>query len=203
MTCIIAYKTKDKIYMGGDSCGYGGDSDVRIFKNPKVFKVGNILCGYAWTYRFGQVFKQCLREQELHILSDPTIREAHRPDAVIQDALIEIFIPALIQKMDEQKILEMKDGIAEGGGFFLGIQGRLFFILTDFSIVEPSGDFITLGSGYQYAMGALAAIQGAPGWEPKDKIRHALEITERYCPSVRGPFTIIEQETNHASKNQS
>lgn len=196
MTCIIGYQTGGKVYMGGDSCGYGSNSDSRIFKNPKVFKlrVGNILCGYTWTYRYGQVLKQVLKNIK------PKWGDS------IQDWLIETFVPALIAKMDEQKILEIEDGMAKVSGALLGIQGRIFVILNDLSVVEPDGNLFTLGSGYQYAIGALAAIEDAPayvsGLTPKGKIHRALEITAQYCPSVREPFTIIESQRKPPCQKQ-
>lgn len=181
MTCIIAYKTATKLYMGADSCGFRDDTDTRVFTTPKVFKAGKILCGYTSTYRFGQILERYLKG----------LKPA--PKEPVKEWLFENLIPGLIEELKKHTYLEIKDGEAWAATFILGIKGRIFRIHADFSITERACTYEVCGSGELYAVGVLAALDGAPNWTPKAKILHALKITAEHCPSVREPFIIIEE----------
>lgn len=186
MTCIIAYKTKDKIYMGSDSAvvvgGNSGEGTLirTMTEPPKVFHKEGLLIGFAGTPRFGQIVRDCFYPTPLG------------KNENIVTYLTTTFVNELIKTLDELKHLEIRTGEACGYQFLVGAQGRFFKISVDFAVIEVDDAFTAIGSGEDYALGALAALKDAPELNIKEIIRYALEITARYCPSVREPFTIIE-----------
>jgi len=56
MTCIVGVVDKGKVYMGADSAGVGG-LDLRVRKDPKVFKNGPFLIGCTSSFRMIQLLQ--------------------------------------------------------------------------------------------------------------------------------------------------
>lgn len=77
---------------------------------------------------------------------------------------------------------------AEGldGRLIVAARGRLW-LCDDTDFLLPIRDsFFAIGSGSPYAMGALAASAGG-GASMAARVKHAVEVSARYCPSVRAP----------------
>ncbi len=54
MTCIVGLAHGGRVYMGADSAGVAGlDIDTR--RDPKLFKVGDLLIGFTTSFRMGQL----------------------------------------------------------------------------------------------------------------------------------------------------
>jgi ATP-dependent protease HslVU (ClpYQ) peptidase subunit len=82
-----------------------------------------------------------------------------------------------------------KEKEAESGGtFMVGVRGRLFIVESDYQVVEPAPPFAAVGGGAPYALGSLATSTGSPA----ARIKKALEVSERFCIGVRGPFRVVQ-----------
>lgn len=184
MTCIIGYMTGGKIYMGGDSAVVtqdGNSAIIRTMTEPcKVFKTGEWLIGFSGTPRFGQILRDCFHPTPIGTGEN------------VVKYLTETFVKELIETLDKLKYLEIRNGEVSCYPFLIGVRGRIFKIGTDLVVLEVKDNFTAIGSGEEFALGALSAIEGISGLGVKDKILHAFRIVAKYHPYVREPFTIIE-----------
>lgn len=184
MTCIIGYMAGGKIYMGGDSAVITKSGDSAIIRTmtepPKVFKTGEWLIGFSGTPRFGQILRDCFHPTPIGTSED------------VVKYLTETFVKELIETLDKLKYLEIRNGEASCYPFLIGTQGRIFKIGTDLVALEVKDDFTAIGSGEEFALGALDALENYSNLTVKQRIANALRITAKYHPYVREPFTIIE-----------
>ena len=56
MTCIVAIKHDNEIWMGGDSAAFRDDERTNR-ADEKVFKNGDFLLGYSGSFRVGQLIR--------------------------------------------------------------------------------------------------------------------------------------------------
>ena len=86
---------------------------------------------------------------------------------------------------------EKVDNRESGGSALVGYQGRLFQIQTDMSIVEPDPPLWAVGSGYEFALGAMHYARTL-GRKPTTTLTAGLEAAAAYNPYVMPPFHIRE-----------
>jgi hypothetical protein len=72
----------------------------------------------------------------------------------------------------------------------VGIGGKVFEFCNDWHFGEDINDFNAVGSGTSFALGSLYSTRRLRN--PNARIQLALESAERFSPSVKGPFTILE-----------
>jgi hypothetical protein len=88
-------------------------------------------------------------------------------------------------------------GQDRGHSFLVGYQGQLFRIEDNFQVVVTQGTFVALGSGENYALGAMFAT---PGVAPEERIYLALRAAASYNLTIREPFTLCSlpySQDNH------
>lgn len=105
------------------------------------------------------------------------------PDAY----LIKQFIPAVIKLMEANGIGTKENplGLLE---LLVGLQGRLFEIESGAFVLESPNGFASLGSGSDVALGSMVALIQNTTEKPWDILDKALEHSQMYCPSVKGPW---------------
>jgi len=86
------------------------------------------------------------------------------------------------------------DGSAEGQ-LLVAFQGRLFGIGGSYGVVERRGGWDSIGSGCEFALGALYATRGQ---RPERRVRVALRAAARYDLHVAAPFQIERLDTSPA-----
>jgi ATP-dependent protease HslVU (ClpYQ) peptidase subunit len=157
MTCIVGFEYADRVYIGGDLQGTGYNNKV-VHHQPKVFVRNGVAFGYTTSYRFGQLLE--------HALPDPIV-----PDKVeeVYPWLIKVLVPAI------KTVL--KDNDYEGGGnCLIGVKGQLWELQNDYSVLRSVNGYAAVGSGYEYANGAmyahlpskpLARSHRASAWTPR------------------------------------
>ncbi len=176
MTCIVGVAHNGKVYMGGDSSASDEhNSFVSTRKEPKVFIKGDYLIGYAGSFRFGKVLE--------HTFIPPKLNDDN-----LDRFLNTIFIDSLRQYCDESKVDPSSE--QDSAEMLLGVNGRLFEFCNDWHFGEDSNNFNSIGSGSQFAMGSIFSTRRIKS--PHARIKTALEASERFSPSVSGPFTILE-----------
>ena len=181
MTCIVGIEHEGKVYMGGDSASVS-DWDMRISTTPKVFRKQNLLIGYTWSFRMGQVIQYAHDLPEL----------AEHPDNYAY--LIESFIPFVRNAFREAGFLKIENAQEEGGQFLVGIRGEIFTIHSSFSVLRAVDGFDSIGCGFAYALGALRILKliGEFKVDPKIIINHALETAAYFSNGVSAPFIFEE-----------
>lgn len=176
MTCIVGLEYKNKVFLGGDIQGTGGNNKV-VHTQPKVFHKKDLVFGYTTSYRFGQILE--------HNLVNPVIPEK---DEEIYKWLVTVLVP------DIKTILKSND-YSEGGNCLIGIRGQLWDMQNDFSVLRSVRGFGSVGSGYEYAMGSISTSlnKAKPTSETiaKNIIKNAILTAGTFSPSVGQDSVII------------
>jgi len=168
MTCIIGLVHNDKVYIGGDSAGISG-SNLTIRADPKVFRNGPFLIGFAGSFRVGQLLHYALKAP-IH------------PDGMGDYEYMVVEFIKTVRTM-------LKDnGFDNGPCFLCGYKNQLYSVDSDFQVGLPLYRIAAVGCGGNIALGAVHALAG---WEPEDKIKRALEISAELNTGVAPPFTIM------------
>lgn len=180
MTCIVGYTDGMYVYIGGDSAGLSG-WELTARKDPKVFCVGEFVMGFTTSFRMGQILCHSFNPPEIPDGSD------------IYRYMTTEFVDEIRRVMREKGFAERHHEAEKGGQFLVGVRGRLFRVDSDFQVGETVHGFDAVGCGGSLAIGAMAAmLLEIMIWEvtPRDIIRKALQIAERFNGGVRGPFII-------------
>lgn len=176
MTCIVALKQNNKMYLAGDSIGYGDYTWAVTRKDPKVFKVKgrNILVGYTTSFRMGQL-----------LMFNSKIFPKKGPYNF--EYMVTKVVPNLI-KVYEENGFEKKqtDGQRDGGTFIVAFKDKFFEVQDDFQVQEVYEPFSACGCGRSTALASLMSTTHMK--DPLERLRIAMEVTAKIMPGVAGPF---------------
>lgn len=104
--------------------------------------------------------------------------------------LIKGFIETLREKISGWGVVTTNDdGETNQSSLLVAMDKRLYIVHDDFSIHRVTE--ASIGSGYQYAFGAMKAAEGLSA-KPEEIVEIALEAAAHWCPTVNGPFDIME-----------
>jgi len=179
MTCIVGLIDNNKVYMGGDSASVAG-WDLQLRTDWKVFRNGPFLMGFTSSWRMGQLLRFKLEPPSL-FKTDGTKKD-------IYQYMVTDFIEAVRDCLKAGGYATKINEEERGGIFLVGIEGRLFFIDSDYQVGELLDGYTAVGCGDQIARGVLYATKGK---EPEWRIRLALEAAEHLSAGVRGPFVFL------------
>ena len=186
MTCIVGLEYEDGVIIGCDAAAVTGSLKM-ITTTPKVFRLQNLLIGYTWSFRMGQVL------QYAKDIPDLTNTNSN------YEYLVSDFVPFVRSLFKDAGIMKVENSVEEGGQFLVGIRGQLFEINSDFCVLRYEDGFNAVGSGQSYALGALYSRSGrflsTPNLEWKKKlVEIGLETAEHFCTTVSSPFKIMVLE---------
>jgi ATP-dependent protease HslVU (ClpYQ) peptidase subunit len=178
MTCIVGLEYHGKVHIGGDLQGTGWNNKIK-HDQPKVFVRNGIAFGYTTSYRFGQLLE--------HVLPDPIVPA--NPDE-IYPWLIKVLVPSIKDTL--------KDAGYEGGGnCLIGVKSTLWELQNDYSILRSVNGYASVGSGYEYANGAMYAMltklkgQALTDEGAQDLVELAIEAAGTFSPSVGVDSVIV------------
>lgn len=174
MTCIIGLEHKGKVYMGGDSAAV---NNIAIYQTEvrKVFRANGFLIGWTGSFRMGQIL-----QYQLQVPVQTT-------DQTDMEYMVTIFIEA-VRKCFVDFGYD-KGGEDSGGTFLVGYHGQLYTIYSDYQVQQYAGAMNAVGSGQEYALGAMTALSDM---SPKRRIKAALKIAGKWSDSVCGPYYVME-----------
>lgn len=175
MTAIAGFVHENKVYIGGDSAGVGGDYSLTVRSDQKVFKNGNFLFGFTTSFRMGQLLR--------YSFTPPTPKEGQD----VYEYMVTSFVNGLRDCLKTGGFAEREKDAESGGTFLVGYRGRLFKIESDYQVGEPVDGYDACGCGQQIAVGVLFATKGML---PDERMKLVLEATERHSAGVRGPFHV-------------
>lgn len=184
MTCIAAVVHEDTVYVAGDSyCSWDYNSAEHAGA-PKVFRVEEFVIGGAGWVRNLQLVQYVFKPPRIHSL-DPSF---------VMRYMCTDFVGALQEILPS--IGESSAGGIEDNGIHLvvGITNQLYMISSDYSVVVPKQPFTAIGSGREFALGALAAT---PHRKPEGRLLFALEFAAQSCPYVAPPYSIIDNASEY------
>jgi len=176
MTCIIGYKDEKGIYIGGDSADIEG-LDLIIREDPKVFERGRFVFGCTVSWRMIQIL--------MHTNFGALVQDDDQTDF---EFLCNDFID-FIKFRFNQKGFEFEP--AEDyirGAFILGYKNNLYVIKENYEIAIAQLPFVSVGCGFRYALGAMAAMRVQ---DSSTMIKKVLDIVSTLSAGVQGPFNII------------
>lgn len=179
MTCIVAITSPDgTITMGADSGAFGDDWSVTVRADPKVFRKGDMLFGFASSFRMGQLLR--------FRLEVPTPPEGMDPF----EYMATDFVDAVRTCFEDGGYLRKDNERESGGTFLVGWRGRVYRIESDYQVSMSESSIEALGAGEAYALGSLYSISMLHFDHVHDLIRHALGAARYYCAAVREPWVI-------------
>lgn len=172
MTCIAVLKHEDKIYMAGDR-GASDDNTILSLDDPKVWKTGPYLIGYAGAMdgeRIRHNFKP----------SAPNIKDT---DKFMQTK----FIKELREFYNEFWVDTSKDGDL---GLLIAVRGEIYEHSSgDMSLSKYSLPYLAMGSGAEYAYGVLYATEKDSN--AKGRVHAAVSAAIKFSPSCTGPVDVV------------
>lgn len=179
MTVIVGMEFEGRVYLAGDLNGTGSNNKVTHTRS-KVFTTRSeyIVVGYSDCWRYGQILENMIW---------PTI-----PDKVVSPYawLVREVIPWIREQMREA-------GLQKAGRTLVGMRGELWEIQDDFSVIRPDSGYYAIGSGAEYAMGALHALRQSTfprnGVDVQALLHRAVRAAEYWCPSVGGGCSFAAQ----------
>jgi ATP-dependent protease HslVU (ClpYQ) peptidase subunit len=177
MTCIVAIKNSNRVIIGADSCG--SEENIGVVRvPPKVFVKGNYGFGFSHSFRLGQIIE--------HVFEPPPISSKVTDNELIAH-MVKNFIPQLKSTLEDHGYPYHEDE-KEGWALIIGIHGRILTIESDWQVGLDDLDLTAIGSGAEYALGALYVSDK----EPLETATAALMAANKFCPSVMTPFNFIE-----------
>lgn len=178
MTVIVGLETADKAYIGGDSA-VSIDNRVEIYRTPKIHRVGAFIiggCGYSRTSQL--IRKLNVRAREVGESTD--------------DFLIDGFAYAVRQRLESEKNLAQGGHYeAQHNSFLVIYESKLYTLYSDFAIIRTQRGYDAIGSGGEFALGALSQLIDSDV-SPIEKIRKAMLAAAMFTPSVAPPFGFDE-----------
>lgn len=164
--------------MGGDSASVSNGYDLTVTRNPKVFKLGDLLIGVAGSRRWLDLLRSWL-----DLPTPETDEDGLRYMLRVANGMCDL--------ASEYGRFSKKEPEEIEAGTLVGCHGRLFYIDGHFAVLEPADGFMAMGSGDQVAHGVLYAYkQTVRSPLPTEAVGLALQAAERFSAGVRGPFVI-------------
>jgi ATP-dependent protease HslVU (ClpYQ) peptidase subunit len=174
MTCVIGLVQAGKVYIGVDSAAVAGWTRRQSLQK-KVFRRGPFLIGYTTSFRMGQLLE--------HHLDVPRQRD-NQTDMTY---MVTEFVEAARKLFKEKGFSKVESNSESGGQFLIGYKGELYSIEKDFQVGHIADGFDAVGSGSDFALGAMKALHRTPAAR---RIRRALEIAAHFSMGVCGPFYV-------------
>lgn len=177
MTCIVGLVHNGKVYMGGDSECCDGSARYSLTE-PKVFLKQGFLIGSTGQLRLMQLLQYTL-----------VVRERNTSESDME-YLVNGFASAVRNLLKDNGYSEVNMNREDFfGSILVGYRGNVYEIDPAFAVMHTSNAFHAVGSGYAFALGAMAAMPDE--FTPHQKITRVLEIASEFAMGVRAPFHII------------
>ena len=188
MTCIVGMLNPQdgNVMIGGDSAAVSG-INIRVEKQPKVFKNGEFIFGCTTSFRMIQLLKFQFQPPIIENSVQGFATMAKQTPVDIYAYMCTKFVDELRNCFKAGGILDSKNGIENGGTFLVGYKDRLFRINSDFCVMETLDGFDSVGCGGQYALGAMKQLDGTE-LSVQEKLAHALETAAHFSGGVVEPF---------------
>jgi hypothetical protein len=182
VTCIIGLVDKGEVWMGADSA-FSTECNTWTFRNPKIFRRGDLMVGVTGDIRVSQV----MQFGGLDVAFTPP------PSEDFQRWVVGEFVPSVRTILQSAGVASKKDEVESfDSRILIGHAGQLCCIECNYGVSWPAGSFFAVGSGADVAMGALYGAFDTTR-SAEDRILLALKASERYCRNVRGPLAVLRE----------
>ena len=179
MTCVVAIvDSSNNIHMGSDSLASDSHSQT-IMTDSKLFMIGELLVGFAGSFRSAQVLQYQMFLPERGELQED------------MEYLVASFIPVLRTVFADNGLgddILGSDGF--DGEFLLGYRGQVYKMQNDFSLIVAKDDFVSIGAGGEVSSAVLYATKDMD-IAPTDRLELALKSSAYQITTVKEPFHFI------------
>jgi ATP-dependent protease HslVU (ClpYQ) peptidase subunit len=182
VTCIVGIEYDGGVVIGADSAGVAGYS-ITVRADTKVFRNSEYVMGFTGSFRMGQLLRYSLI---------PPLPENWDVDRFMATD----FVQAVRECLRDGGYARNDSGSEQGGVFLVGIRGRLYRIDVDYQIGRSVDNYEAVGSGEEFALGAMFASAHLP---PEERARLALEAAAHHSSAVCPPFHIMSCPTEPGS----
>lgn len=179
MTCIVGVvdRAAKRVVLAADSLVSSGD-EVGYRRDSKLFRQHGVVMGAAGDFRPSVILRHNLE---------------FTPPGADDDEMawmVHVFLESMYEALESQAwVATPPDGAMY---LLVGVRHRLFFVDQDYCVLETTDDYAAIGSGAQYALGALAALEcAAEGLATTTRANWACEAARRHCLGVGGPITTM------------
>lgn len=182
MTAICGYQEDGKVWIGADSAASNGwhRGATHTWKLVKLSVPSNdgsrpLVIGYTTSFRFGQILA--------HHLTPPIDHEEGA-----ERYLVRSLVPEIRAVLSTHGWLHKSNERETGGNALIAYRGELHELQDDNSVLRWLDPWAACGSGYEYALGAMATAQGDGG----GIVRAGLSAAALFAPGVMEPFHVEE-----------
>lgn len=181
MTCIIGVEFEGKVYLAGDKLGSNGWTGAE-YVHPKVFENGDGIFGFTSTYRFGQLLEFGLAD----VIAPKEQKSMHR-------WMVKDLVPRI-----RMALVDGGYKIDDGGcTALLGINGELWKLQNDCSILRSINGYAAVGSGDQLALSAMSYVMRhhppKSAKEVKQILAKVMEVVGHHSTSVGSECYIVSK----------
>jgi len=173
-TTIIGIRRNGKTVIGGDSQATMGNMILKdsVIKVRKIYE-DKVIVGFAGTVSDAfALFRRV--EGNLQKFSGNLER------AVVEVARDWQNMDSPLRKVEASLLIANKD--------------KLYLVMGDGNIVEPSENFVSIGSGSVFALGAAKALLENTELSARDIVEKSLKIASQYCIYTNNHLIIEEVE---------
>lgn len=181
MTCVLALADDRRVVMAADSAGvsFNPPEEMYNLQNPKVFRSGRYVVGYAASWRFGQILR--------HHVEWP----APPPGTDLISFFVTEWIGRFREVLKQQGFLRIdSDHRERGGQALVGYESQIIVVNEKFEVSQLEEPYTSIGGGRMVAYGALHSLADRHDLSLEQRAERALDAACRYVPGIRGPFVI-------------
>jgi len=140
--------------------------------------------GYTTSFRMGQLLE--------HHLQVPK----QKPDQSDMEYMVTQFVECTRELLKKKGFSKIESNSESGGQFLVGYRGNLYSLQKDFQVGAMADELDAVGSGSDFALGAMVALAGQP---PTKRIKKALEIAASFHMGVCAPYYIRSMKADGKS----
>lgn len=177
MTCVIGLIKDNKVFMGSDSAS--SNESIQFTKtNPKIFIKDEMIFGCTTSFRM------------INLLQYQFKIPFYVKNISVDEYINTVFIEKIRKLFGDSGFTSIENNVETGGEFIVGFKNNLYHIEPDFQIGKHLDSFVCVGSGMEYAYGAMKILIKNKEMNGIKMITEALKASEYYNPFVRRPFKI-------------
>jgi ATP-dependent protease HslVU (ClpYQ) peptidase subunit len=180
MTCVLAYKNDDTVYLASDSAVTNPWGEQTRAKMPKIFQNGELFFGICGSLRMGQI---------LEFLYTPPNRSCAKNDL---EYIISFVIESIRDFFKEYGFSTINNNEELGGNFFIVYRNEIYEVQSDFSVVVHDRNYASIGSGKDLALGALYTLENSPYVFTEDFLTISIKAAIEFQAGVAPPIVILK-----------
>jgi ATP-dependent protease HslVU (ClpYQ) peptidase subunit len=180
MTCVLAYKNNDTVYLSSDSAVTNPWGEQTRAKMPKIFQNGELFFGICGSLRMGQI---------LEFLYTPPNRSCAKNDL---EYIVSCVVESVRETFKEYGFSTIENNEERGGDFIIVYRNEIYEVQNDFSVIISNNNYAAIGSGGNFALGALYAFENSSFVFTEDFLTIPIKAAIEFQADVAPPIVILK-----------